>query len=200
MRVLRAFALLVIAMLLVAAAALAVVVIRGVSARPPPSAAEAFLARRVRSMAIGGQARSLSNPVQQTSQAVADGRAHFADHCAVCHANDGSGDTETGRGLWPRPPDLRQALTQKLSDGELFYIIENGVRLTGMPAFGTGTPESQDASWRLVHFIRHLPSITPEEIEEMESLNPKPAEEWRQEMETRRFLDGGDPAPGDRRQ
>ena len=73
-----------------------------------------------------------------TEEAIAEGRAHFADHCASCHANDGSGDTEMGRGLYPRAPDMRLAATQNLEDHELFYIIENGIRLTGMPAWGTG--------------------------------------------------------------
>jgi mono/diheme cytochrome c family protein len=116
--------------------------------------------------------------------------AHFADHCAVCHANDGSGDTEMGRGLYPRAPDMRRTATQALSDGALFYIIENGVRLTGMPAWGTGTAEGEQASWHLVQFIRHLPTLTEGELTEMRTMNPKSADEWREEEEARRFLEG----------
>ncbi len=128
-------------------------------------------------------------------EVLAEGMAHFADHCASCHANDGSGNTEMGHGLYPRAPDLRLPATQDLEDHELFYIIENGIRLTGMPAWGNGTRESEDASWRLVHFIRHLPQITPAEIEQMEAMNPKPPQEIRQEIEEERFLQGEDPAP-----
>ena len=120
---------------------------------------------------------------------------HFADHCAVCHGNDGSGDTEMGRGLYPKVPDMRAAATQSLTDGELFSIIENGIRLTGMPAWSTGTPEGERESWELVHFIRHLTTLTPEEIERMEALNPKSAEQWKEEEEARRFLQGEDVAP-----
>ena len=93
----------------------------------------------------------------------------------MCHANDGSGKkTAIGNGLYPKPPDLRAAATQDLTDGELFYIIENGVRFTGMPAFGTGKPDpaGEKQVWQLVYFIRHLPRITPAEIEWMEGLNP----------------------------
>ena len=79
-----------------------------------------------------------------------------------------------------------------MSDGELFSIIENGVRLTGMPAWGTGTPEGERASWALVHFIRRLPAMTEEEIAAMEQLNPKSADEWREEEDARRFLAGED--------
>ena len=85
-----------------------------------------------------------------------------------------------GRGLYPRAPDMRLPATQSLSDGELFYIIENGVRLTGMPAWSSH--EAKDDSWHLVHFIRHLPKLTPAEVEEMKTLNPKAPDE-RQEQE-----------------
>ena len=74
-------------------------------------------------------------------------------------------------------------------------MIKNGVRLTGMPAWGTGTPEGQEASWQLVHFIRHLPTITPEEVADMEKLNPKSAGQWREEAEIEAFLAGGEPRP-----
>src|SRR6202795_1484681 len=162
----------------------------GVSARPQPGAVETFVARTVRNLAIGWHAGQPPNPVPNTEETIAEGRAHFADHCASCHANDGSGDTEMGRGLYPRAPDMRLAVTQKLEDHELFYIIENGIRLTGMPAWGTGKKAGEDESWRLVSFIRHLRQITPEEIEQMESLNPKSPEKIRQQIEEEKFLGG----------
>jgi hypothetical protein len=72
---------------------------------------------------------------------------------------------------YPKPPDLRLAETQKLSDGELFWTIENGVRFTGMPAFAP--PHGSQDDWKLVLFIRHLPQLTMEERVEMERDNPK---------------------------
>src|ERR1700682_1768553 len=92
----------------------------GVSARPQRGALEAFIARPGRNLAIGWHAGHPPNPVPNTPEAVAEGRAHFADHCASCHANDGSGDTEMGRSLYPRSPDMRLAATQNLEDHELF--------------------------------------------------------------------------------
>ena len=167
----------------------------GVSARPQPSALETFVARSVRGIAIRVRGHNMTNPVSLNEDVIAEGRAHFADHCASCHGNDGSGNTEMGRGLYPRAPDMRLPATQNLSDAELFHIIEDGVRLTGMPAWGTGTPEGEEQSWHLVHFIRHLPRITDEEIEQMEALNPKSPEEIRQEIAAEQFLNGGEPAP-----
>lgn len=165
---------------------------RGLSTRAAPSRVEEFMARSMRRLATPSDVRSMNNPVEPTEAVLEDGLQHFADHCAVCHANDGSGDTEIGRGLYPRAPDMRLAVTQDLSDGELFSIIENGIRLTGMPAWGTGTPEGERASWALVHFIRRLPTLTDDEIARMEALNPKTAAEWREEEEARRFLAGED--------
>lgn len=167
----------------------------GVSAKDQPGRIEEFLARRVRNMAIARRAKSLTNPVEYSGEAIADGRAHFADHCAVCHGNDGSGNVDVGRGLWPKAPDMRLAQTQNLSDGELFWIIENGIRFTGMPAWSTGTKEGETASWHLVHFIRRLPKLTPEELEEMESLNPQSPAEIRQRIAEEEFLKGGGDQP-----
>lgn len=166
----------------------------GISAKPEPSAFEAAIATRLRSLAIPSSAKTRPNPVPASPEALQGGMSHWADHCASCHGNSGDGQTEMGRGLYPRPPDMRMPATQNLSDGALFYIIEQGVKLTGMPAWGTGTPEGEQASWKLVHFIRHLPKLTPEEIEKMEGMNPR-SPETADEEEIRRFLEGEDPAP-----
>ena len=168
---------------------------RGLSTRTEPSAVEEFLARTTRRLATPTAVRSMSNPVQPTEEVLDEALAHFADHCASCHGNDGGGDTPIGRNLYPKAPDMRLAATQSLSDGELFSIIEHGIRLTGMPGWGNGTPESERESWGLVHFIRRLQKLTPEDIERMERLNPRTADEWREEEEARRFLAGEDAKP-----
>lgn len=167
----------------------------GISARPEPSAFEAAVAGRLRALAIPSSAKNLGNPVSLDDEVIEAGMAHWADHCALCHANNGDGQTEIGRGLYPRAPDMRLPATQELSDGTLFYIIENGVKLTGMPAWGTGTPEGEEESWKLVHFIRQLPKLTPEQIERMEAMNPRSPESSSEEEEIRRFLEGEGAAP-----
>ena len=169
----------------------AYIVTAGVSARPDPGALEALTARTIRGIAIRTRVRALSNPVPVTDATIMEGMEHFADHCAVCHGNDGSGNTEMGRGLYPRAPDMRLPATQNLSDAELFYIIENGVRLTGMPGWSTGTKDGETSSWHLVHFIRHLPKLTADELAHMEELTPKSPQEIRQQIEEEKFLQGG---------
>jgi mono/diheme cytochrome c family protein len=162
----------------------------GVSARSRPGPLETSAARALRGVAIRLRTRGLTNPVPVSEETLAEGRAHFADHCASCHGNDGSGNTELGRGLYPRAPDMRLSATQNLSDGELFYIIENGVRLTGMPGWSTGTASGEESTWHLVHFIRHLPRLTADELEGMEELNPRSPVEIREEIKAEEFLKG----------
>jgi len=171
------------------ALAIARVIEHGVSAREEPTRAEAILARTLRHLAVPVKLRSRRNPIPLTSAALKEGREHFADHCAQCHGNDGRGQTEMGRSLYPRAPDMTLADTQKLSDGELFAIIRNGVRMTGMPAWGE--QHSEDDDWKLVHFIRHLPRMTKEEADSMRALNPMSPSEMREENEEREFLNGG---------
>jgi mono/diheme cytochrome c family protein len=180
---------------LIGAAAAFTVSRRGLSTRTEPSRFEELAARTMRYLATPAAVRNQRNPVAPTDDVLAEALGHYADHCAVCHANDGSGDVEIGRGLYPMAPDMRAAATQALSDGEMFSIIENGIRLTGMPAWGDGTPEGQRASWGLVHFVRRLPALTDEELERMEALNPKTPAQLREEEEARRFLQGEGPAP-----
>ena len=166
----------------------------GLSAHDAPTGMEAFLAGRMRHWSIPAELHNASNPLPLTSAVLAEARAHFADHCASCHGNDGKGKTEMGQHLYPRTPDMTLAETQSQSDGALFATIENGVRLTGMPGWGNGTAESGYGSWTLVHFIRHLPKVTPEEIAEMEKLNPKSPEEWQHMQAEESFLEGGQSA------
>jgi cytochrome c553 len=163
----------------------------GFSTHDSPTAMEAFIAGRMRHWSIPADLHQARNPLPLTPEVLAEARAHFADHCAVCHGNDGKGKTEMGRHLYPRAPDMTLRETQSQSDGELFATIENGVRLTGMPGWGEGTPESARGSWALVHFIRHLPNVTPEEMAEMEKLNPKSPEEWKEMQNEENFLEVG---------
>jgi mono/diheme cytochrome c family protein len=169
---------------------------QGVSAREQPPAIEVGVARFCRHLAMPGRERSRANPVPLSDDVLARSRAHFADHCASCHGNDGRGQTSLGRNLYPKAPDMTAPRTQSMSDGELFATIKNGVRLTGMPAWGDDSAESDRETWELVHFVRSLPKLTKNELSEMESLNPKSPAEFRKEEEERRFLEGDDEPAG----
>ncbi|MBI3933150.1 MAG: cytochrome c [Acidobacteria bacterium] len=136
---------------------------RGYSARDKPSRIEEFLARNARRIATPREARQLRNPYTPTTATVESVREHWAEHCALCHGIDGSGNTPIGQSLYPKPTDLKSPTVQGLSDGEIFYIISNGVRFTGMPSW-SGT-DSAEEIWQLVSFIRKLPTLSPTDLE-----------------------------------
>ena len=98
-------------------------------------------------------------------------------------------DVIHGKTMYPRPPDMRQKDTPEMSDGELYYTIKNGVRLSGMPAFGDPGDDDVD-SWKIVAFIRRLPQLTDAEETEMQRLNPKSPDEIQEEKEEEDFLKG----------
>ena len=135
----------------------------GFSAREKPSRLEEFLARHARKIATPANARQLKNPSSLTAETLNDVYEHWSEHCALCHGSNGDGDSVIGKNLYPKTPDMKSSEVQALSDGELFYIITNGVRFTGMPAWGD--EDSPEEIWQLVSFIRKLTSLTPAELE-----------------------------------
>jgi mono/diheme cytochrome c family protein len=193
MRIWKTATLILLAILVVAAGYGLALVRRGFSARGTPSGIERFAATTARKLAVPSSYRQLHNPFPASPENIRAGMEHFADHCATCHANDGSGDSMFGKGMYPKPPDMRLAQTQSRSDGELYYTIENGVRLTGMPAFGKEHDIDDMDTWRLVLFIRHLPKMTTQELQQMTQLNPKTEEERQEEKQEEEFLGGENP-------
>jgi mono/diheme cytochrome c family protein len=140
----------------------------GFSAREQPSWMERTMALNARKIATPADAKSLANPrQQQTAEMIAEADEHFVEHCSICHGIDGRGDTNIGRNLYPKVPDMSQQDTQQLSDGELYYIISNGIRLTGMPAWGS--EDKPEAIWDLVSLIRRLPKLFPEELQRLQN-------------------------------
>jgi predicted CXXCH cytochrome family protein len=137
---------------------------RGFRASSRPSSLESSFARAVRNFTIPNAESRKTNPYAHNDQATMQGRVLFLSQCAGCHGTDGHGLTPIGSNLYPRVPDLRESATQNLSDGEIHYIIENGVQMTGMPAMPGLRSPSRDDSWELVTFIRNLRSGTQGEF------------------------------------
>jgi predicted CXXCH cytochrome family protein len=138
------------------------VIRRGFSATDKPSALESVVSRSVRDLGIPNSARDEKNPLSATSDILQEARDSFADRCSICHGKDGDGRTGIGANLYPKAPELRLPATQKLTDGQIHYIIRNGVRLTGMPALGNPhMSQDNDTAWKLVLFIRSISLATP---------------------------------------
>ncbi len=168
MRIFKALAFLVLITVLTGAVLLCwLIATHSFSAREKPHEIEAFIAKNLRSLAIPAGIKALKNPLGMSQLETAQARDHFADHCAVCHNNNGDGKTMINDGLYPPAPDLREAGTQQLTDGEIFYIIKNGIRFTGMPGWGG---EDED-NWKLVGLIRHLPKLSQKELALMKEVN-----------------------------
>lgn len=159
----KAFAFLLLLLVAIVVAGAALLIHRGFRATNQPSALETIAARAVRNYSIPDAARNETNPLEATSQNLQDGREAFLAECQTCHGHDGSGHTPVGQSLYPRVPDLRAARTQGLTDGEIHYIIENGVELTGMPAWGNPHEVRNAGGWKLVLYIRSLRALTQQE-------------------------------------
>lgn len=163
MRVLRIFLAALLVLALVGTIGVGLLVHIGFRATATPPAIEATLARTMRNAAIPRSERDQKNPIEPTSEATQKGREAFLRECASCHGIDGSGKTQVGLNLYPRVPDLRATGTQSLSDGTIHYIIENGVQLTGMPAWGNSRQAVNGDSWKLVLYIRSLRPLAKQE-------------------------------------
>ena len=133
----------------------------GFSTTDQPGQLEKTLARRLVRLSVPDAARTSRNPYAADGDAWHEATDHFNDHCAVCHGRDGRGKTEVGENMYPPVPDLADTAVQQMGDGDIFFVIQNGVRWTGMPAWKH--EHTPDETWKLVAFVRHVPSLTADE-------------------------------------
>lgn len=94
-----------------------------------------------------------------TDASIETGATHFGLDCTICHGVDGRAQTPSGQWMYPRAADLTSKRVQSYSDQELFWVINNGVRFTGMPAFGK--IETPEHVWALVAYVRTLQTRNP---------------------------------------
>ncbi|PYQ66616.1 MAG: hypothetical protein DMF54_07230 [Acidobacteria bacterium] len=127
----------------------------------PPGKTEKELATYALNKSVAKHAPNRRNPLSADPETFRGGLAHFRENCVVCHGAPGVDPGEIGQGLNPGAPDLTLRRTQARSDGELYWIVSEGIRMTGMPAFGPTHKENE--IWQVVAFLRHLPGITDEE-------------------------------------
>ena len=173
-------ALITILLLAIAAAATAFLVVRrgGLSAHTEPGRLERSVAARLVRLAIPAEADRQQSPLGGQADVWREAREHYLDHCAVCHGRDAKGHTDMGANMYPKVPDLTSTDVQRRSDGALFYIIQNGIRWTGMPAWKD--EHSPEDTWKLVAFIRKAPTLTEADLkidEPVATTGEKPAKE-----------------------
>jgi predicted CXXCH cytochrome family protein len=144
--------------------------VRGFRASSQPSRVEASVARAVRNFSIPGSESRMKNPHAGDELARQQGQEIYLTRCASCHGTDGRGTTPIGANVYPRVPDLHDSPTQKLSDGDLHYIIQNGVQLSGMPAMPGLGADSDRESWALVSYVRDMRAATPGEARQQQAI------------------------------
>jgi len=131
--------------------------LQGCTADRYPSKQETTLANSAKDVVIPLEAGRKKNPLPETDAVMRQGQEVFLGSCAQCHGADGRGGTDIGRSMTPPAMDLSSSHVQHWSDAELFWIIQNGVRFTGMPAWQSSI--SEEDTWKLAHFIHKLPRL-----------------------------------------
>jgi mono/diheme cytochrome c family protein len=130
-----------------------------------PSDWETFALNKLKNMKIPESAAS-ATPVQKTDENLLAGGEHYNHHCAVCHDLEGDADSVFAKAFYPPAADLTSEYVQKYSDGQLKWIVENGIRLTGMPGWRDLIDEA--TQWKIVHYIRML--ADPEKAQQFEEM------------------------------
>ncbi|TAN23966.1 MAG: c-type cytochrome [Acidobacteria bacterium] len=144
----------------------------GCSARSKPSALETKLANAAKDVVIPLEAQNKKNPTPATELTLAQGRQSFLTHCALCHGSDGKSQNPLGLAMYPPAMDLTSPHVQAWKDAELYWIINNGIRLTGMP--GWHSMISSDDIWKLTRYVHALPKMTPAEDAKLAALVAPP--------------------------
>ena len=125
------------------------------SALEQPGLIETFVATRVRDWSISRAARRpLPAAPKQNEENISKGSAIYGMACATCHGQDGRNPTPIGKSMYPPVPNLRSPDIQRMSDRELFWIVKNGVRLSGMPGFANIEDDGQ--IWCVVYYVHSL--------------------------------------------
>lgn len=151
----RGLLLLFLALLLLAAGATVALYHFSLSALNEPGRVETYLATKAKFWIISRSARGpLPQAPPYDARSVAIGQMAYGGECANCHGVDGRTPTDIGRWMYPRTLALDSAQVQQWSDAELFWIVKNGIRLSGMPGFGKIHKDEQ--IWHLVHYVRSL--------------------------------------------
>jgi len=132
------------------------------SALPEPGRAEMVLATKAKHFLVGRGSRG-GIPTQPLDRMAAtkEGERLFGMECAACHGLSGRNPTDAGRWMFPRAADLTSQDSQSYSDQEIFWVVKNGIRWSGMPAFGSVEPDEH--IWDLVFYVRTLPKASAQQ-------------------------------------
>ena len=130
-----------------------------VAALGEPSTIEVAVLHPIMRQSVRTRANGIVTPADLSARA-AKGSQDYSEMCATCHGAPGVERNEIGQGLNPQPPNLADAV-QNWTPSQIFWIVKNGVRMTGMPAFGP--THDDDRIWAIVAFVQKLHGMTPDQ-------------------------------------
>lgn len=133
-----------------------------VAATTAHSDAVEWLLVTTRDRSIDARAERLEVPPLDDPRMLRTGLVHYHAMCVACHGAPGVDPAELARGLNPMPPDL---YSEEESAAEIFWVVKNGIRMTGMPAFGP--THSDEELWALTAFARRLPDLSADDYAQM---------------------------------
>lgn len=136
------------------------------NATEKPSTVEEIIGKTAWEKSLHRRAPQATNPFQNDSTALDSGMDHFKENCLPCHGIPGVEPSEIAKGLNPHAPELKHRGLEEWSDGELFYLVKNGIRMTGMPALGP-THTDQEI-WTIVYFLRHIENLSADQKRELQ--------------------------------
>ncbi|MCU0344422.1 MAG: cytochrome c [Ignavibacterium sp.] len=113
---------------------------------------------------IEARIENISIPDLNDSLMIKEGFEHYDEMCVSCHGAPGEEVTELSKGLNPSAPFLTE-LEKEIDTRELFWVIKNGIKMTGMPAWGK--THSDEKIWAIVAFMKTLPDMTAEDYKKM---------------------------------
>jgi hypothetical protein len=132
----------------------------------PHWGATEWLMEKIREQSISAHSKGIIVPPLRGGNFINVGFRHYHTMCRLCHNAPGHTRTEISQGLYPAPPDFTVNDTRLPSDAEVFWIARNGIKMTGMPAFGS--THSEEELWEIVFFAKRVPNMKPEEYRAME--------------------------------
>ncbi len=136
-----------------------------ISATQPHWTTTLWIIDQLRERSIEAHSKGIRPPPAKTPRLMKTGLEHFHEMCRDCHGAPGYKPEEFAEGLYPKPPDLTDRDIQELSDPALFWVVKNGIKMTGMPAFGR--THDNDVLWGMVYVVRQLPGLKPDRYEKM---------------------------------
>ncbi|HEX4961769.1 MAG TPA: cytochrome c [Thermoanaerobaculia bacterium] len=135
-----------------------------VAASTPDNGLLKTILETTRDRSVAHRSEGIKPPKLDDPQMIRTGLVHYHEMCTTCHGAPGVKISEIGQGLNPYPPELA-AHTAGDPPGETFWIVKNGLKMTGMPAFGV--THSDEEIWAIVAFLQKMPKLKPEEYQAM---------------------------------